>query len=99
MISPNINSLFDPSMINPDIINGLFELVGSYFTWMNAWVLWRASVIAGVYWQTTLFFTLWGVWNLIYYPMLDQWFSFYAGVLLVLGNVVWVGLVLKYKER
>ncbi len=67
--------------INPDIINGLFELVGSYFTWMNAWVLWRAKVIAGVYWQTTLFFTLWGVWNLIYYPMLDQWFSFYAFLL------------------
>jgi len=85
--------------MNPDLINGLFELVGSYFTWMNAWTLFKEKEIKGVYWPTTVFFTTWGLWNLYYYPALGQSFSFYAGIFLVLGNVVWVGLLMHYKRR
>jgi len=85
--------------MNPDLINGLFELVGSYFTWMNAWTLFKQKEIKGVYWPTTVFFTVWGLWNLYYYPALGQSFSFYAGIILVLGNIVWVGLVMHYKRR
>jgi len=85
--------------MNPDLINGLFELVGGYFTWMNAWTLHQEKEIKGVYWPTTVFFTAWGLWNLYYYPALGQSFSFYAGIVLVLGNVVWVGLLMHYKRK
>ncbi len=74
----------------PDLINGTFELVGAGFTWRNAWQLKQERTIAGVYWPTILFFTVWGAWNLLYYPALDQWVSFFGGVLLVLGNAWWV---------
>jgi len=85
--------------LDPDTINGLFELIGSWFTWKNAYVLYQEKKITGVYWPTTLFFTLWGIWNLLYYPMLNQWFSFIGGVFLVLGNIIWILLVFNYKYK
>ena len=84
--------------MNPDLFNGLFELVGAYFTWVNAWTLHKDKEIKGIYWPTTVFFTLWGMWNLYYYPALGQWFSFWGGVILVSGNVAWVILLIRYKR-
>ncbi len=83
--------------MSPDVINGLFELFGSYFTWKNAWVLHAAKEVKGVYWPTWLFFTVWGLWNLFYYPALGQSFSFYAGIFLVAGNIAWVSLAVRYR--
>jgi hypothetical protein len=77
-----------------DYINGCIELVGAYFTWRNALQLHRDQVLKGVYWPTTAFFTLWGLWNCWFYPNLHLWWSFVAGVILVLGNVAWVILAL-----
>lgn len=81
-----------------DIGNGCFETTGAWFTWRNAWQLYKDKKVTGVYWPTTLFFTCWGVWNLLYYPILNQWFSFMGGVFLVLGNVAWVTLYLRYHK-
>lgn len=81
----------------PDLINGLFEMIGAYFTWRNYIQLKRDRHLAGVYWPTTAFFSAWGIWNLIYYPALNQWASFAGGVLLVAGNVAWVALALSLK--
>lgn len=78
----------------PDLINGLFELLGAVFTWRNFLELRRDRRIAGVYWPTTAFFSAWGLWNLIYYPTLDQWMSFAGGVALVAGNLAWVLLAI-----
>lgn len=85
--------------MSPDLINGLFELVGGYFTWMNAWILFKAKETKGVYWPTWMFFSVWGLWNLYYYPALGQNFSFYAGIILVAGNIAWVGLAVYYKQQ
>lgn len=81
----------------PDVINGLFELFGSYFTWMSAIQLYRDKHIRGMYWPSGIFFAVWGLWNLYFYPALGQWFSFSAGVVLVLGQVAWVFLLLRYR--
>jgi hypothetical protein len=83
--------------MTPDLVNGLFELAGAYFTWMNAYRLWKEREIKGVYWPTTAFFTAWGMWNLYYYPALNQWLSFYAGIVLVTGNVLWVAMAVRLK--
>ncbi|HRJ52251.1 MAG TPA: hypothetical protein PLE99_05765 [Candidatus Thiothrix moscowensis] len=83
--------------MQPDMINGLFELVGAYFAWMNAYTLWKEREVKGVYWPTTAFFAAWGIWNLYYYPALGQMWSFYAGVLLVSGNAAWVVLALRFR--
>lgn len=82
----------------PDLINGLFELVGAGFTWRNAWQLRTDREIRGVYWPTSLFFAAWGLWNLVYYPALGQWISFTAGVVLVSGNVAWVVMAIRINK-
>ena len=81
----------------PDLVNGGFELIGAGFTWRNAVELRRQRAFSGVYWPTAAFFTAWGLWNLIYYPTLGQWFSFAGGVTLVAGNVAWVAMAVQLR--
>lgn len=76
--------------MTPDFINGCFECVGAYFVWRNAWQLRKDREVKGVYWPTTVFFTVWGLWNLVFYSALEQWWSWAAGIVLMLGNVAWV---------
>lgn len=75
-----------------DVGNGLFEAIGAVCIWANVRRLWLDRVVRGVDWRVTVFFWGWGVWNLFYYPALDQWFSAVAGGVLALGNSVWVVL-------
>jgi hypothetical protein len=80
----------------PDLINGLVECVGGFFTWKNALAIYRDKSIKGVYWPSTVFFTCWGLWNLYFYPILHQWLSFIGGIFLVAGNICWVILAMYY---
>ncbi len=77
-----------------DWVNGVFEGLGAFFTWKNAFTLYREKTVKGVYWPMMVFFTAWGVWNLLYYPSLKQWASFAGGVALVCGNTAWVVVLL-----
>ncbi len=79
-----------------DLLNGLFELGGAVVAWMNAYKLYKDREIKGVYWPVWIFFSSWGLWNLYYYPSLGQYISFYAGIILVSGNIAWVVLAFKY---
>lgn len=78
-----------------DAINGFFEVLGAIATWRNFFRLRHDRAIAGVNWTSMAFFAAWGVWNLVYYPSLHQWFSFIGGAFLVAGNLAWVGLALQ----
>jgi len=80
-----------------DLINGSFELFGAYLTWANVYKLLKDKEVKGVYWMIWVFYSAWGMWNLYYYPSLDQWASFYAGIIMVIGNICWVVLAIKYK--
>lgn len=82
-----------------DLINGLFEVLGGILCFGNIIKLWKDKIVFGVYWPVTAFFSLWGMWNLYYYPSLGQWYSFYGGVLLVVGNSIWVIMALYYRRR
>ena len=53
-------------------------------------------MVRGVSWMATTFFTSWGYWNLYYYPHLDQWWSFAGGVLIVVANTLWIGMMIYY---
>ncbi len=73
-----------------DVVNACFELVGSLFTWRNALQVHRDREVRGVWGPIWIFFAVWGLWNLVYYPSLGQWWSFAGGLSLVLGNLAWV---------
>lgn len=83
----------------PDLINGLFEFIGSIMLWKNTWRLYKDKGYLGVCWSTTAFFASWGYWNLYYYPLLDQWLSFFGGCSITLANTCWLVLMLYYGRK
>lgn len=85
-------------MVNPDVINGLFELFGSVMLWRNVYQLYKDKEVKGVHWGPTMFFWAWGLWNLFYYPSLGQWWSFFGGVSIVSANGVWLAQMLRYRK-
>lgn len=82
----------------PDGINGAFEILGSILIWINVLVIYKAKGYKGVSIVPMAFFTLWGMWNLYYYPHLGQWLSFYGGVSIVIANGAYVWLMYKYRK-
>lgn len=85
--------------MTPDAINGAFEVVGGVCIWLNVRRLAKDKRISGIDWRVTGFFWAWGIWNLFYYPSLDQWASFAGGMVICAGNFVWLGLALKYRPN
>ncbi len=85
--------------MNPDLINGCFELLGAAMLALNVRQLWRDRVLAGVHWAPTVFFAAWGAWNLFYYPNLGQWFSFAGGCAISAANLAWLGSLIYLRTR
>lgn len=83
----------------PDLINGTFELVGGILYWKNVKQLIKEKEIKGVYWPVQGFFSVWGAWNIYYYSNLNQWASFYGGIILFLGNATWTSLAWHYMRK
>ena len=83
--------------MTPDLINGIFELLGGAFILNHCRVLYQDKLVKGVSALSTTFFTAWGVWNLYYYPHLDQWWSFAGGLVIVAANALWIGLMIYYQ--
>jgi hypothetical protein len=82
-----------------DAVNGSFELVGGFAVLLHCWKLYKDKQIKGVSWLASLFFTLWGYWNLYYYPHLEQWLSLFGGTVIVAGNTMWVAMMLYYMRK
>lgn len=82
--------------MSPDIINGCFELCGAALTLKSVVKLYRDKEVKGVCWSQVAFFTFWGLWNLFFYPHLNQWWSFAGGVALVIVNGIWLSQMLHY---
>ena len=83
----------------PDLINGTFEVSGALAVGFSIARTLRDKRVAGLSWLTVAFFTSWGLWNLFYYPSLEQWASYVGGVLLVIANAIWVGLIVFYTRH
>lgn len=82
-----------------DLVNGSFEMFGGMAVLLHCRQLYRDKIVRGVSWVATAFFTTWGVWNLYFYPHLDQWLSFAGGIMIVSVNALWIGMKLYYIRR
>jgi len=82
----------------PDIFNGAFETLGGLFILNHCRAVVRDKAVKGVSILSTAFFSAWGLWNLYYYPHLEQWWSFSGGVVIVAANCLWVALLLRYRK-
>lgn len=85
--------------MTPDMINGLFEGLGTLFILTSVVKLYNEKLVRGVSWVHMSFFMTWGFWNLYYYPHLEQWWSFVGGIGIVVANTVYVGQLLYYTWR
>lgn len=79
-----------------DIINGTYELLGGLFILNNCYKLYQDKEIKGVSFISNTFFTTWSIWNLYYYPSLNQWVSFFGGLSIALSNILWISLAFYY---
>lgn len=79
------------------MINGLFELGGSGAVGLSVRQILRDKQWAGLSPWNLCFFQLWGLWNLYFYPSLDQPFSFAGGLALATMNAVYLYLIWKYR--
>jgi len=82
-----------------DFVNGGFEFLAGFMLLNNCRMLYRDKTVKGVSVLSTFFFTLWGYWNLFYYPSLNQWASFFGGILVVSANTIWIIMAIRYRRR
>jgi uncharacterized membrane protein YfcA len=82
-----------------DIINGCFESLAGVMIFKHCLVLYKDKMVRGVSLLATFFFTSWGFWNIYYYPTLNQWFSFFGGLVVVSANALWLGMMIYYKRK
>jgi uncharacterized membrane protein YfcA len=80
-----------------DGVNGAFELSGGLFLFLNVIRLLKDKKVSGVSLAPVVFFSVWGLWNLVYYPSLGQWCSLVGGITVVVMNTVWVVLAIYYR--
>ena len=82
-----------------DAINGIFEMGGAFAIVLSIVRVVRDRDVAGIAVLHVSYFTAWGLWNLYYYPSLGQTLSFVAGVAVVVANLVWISLLIRYRRR
>lgn len=85
------------SSITPDHINGAIEAVAGFFVLNHCRVLHAHKETRGVSIISAVFFLCWGFWNLYYYPHLNQPISFYGGLFVVAANVLYIGMMVRYR--
>ena len=82
-----------------DIVNSSFEGAAALFILNNCRILYRDKILRGISILSTVFFTLWGGWNIYYYPSLNQWASFWGGIVVTCVNVWYVGMMVYYNKK
>jgi hypothetical protein len=82
-----------------DIVNACFELGGGLVNWTNVTALYRDKQVRGINWMSVLVFSLWGYFQLYYYPSLGQWFSLTCSLAITSANTTWLFLVIYYMRK
>lgn len=87
------------NLFTNDFFNGIFQIFGTLFICRDIQLLLKHKTIKGKGVGSNLFFAVWGFWNLYYYPSLDQWFSFFGGLCIVIANMVWFSIAIHYMRK
>src|SRR5215213_4295535 len=85
--------------LSGDVINALFETIGGALLFLNSYRAVKAKTIIGVDPAPTMFFWLWGVFNLWYYSHLNQPLSTTAGILPTIANTLFLSLWWYYSRK
>lgn len=85
--------------MSSDVINSLFESISGLLTLISVYRLYKDKELKGVSIYPTLFFTLWGFWNIYFYSYNNFPYSFYGGLLITIVNVIWLSMIYYYKFK
>ena len=85
--------------MTPDKINATFEMLGGCFLWLSVRALYRARGFKGVHWAQMTLYTLWGAFNLWFYPAIGQWWSFAFGINVFLANFTWAIMAIYFHMK
>lgn len=85
--------------MNPDFINGIFQYLGGFFLLNHCRVVLKHKSVKGVSIISSSFFFSWGLWNIYYYQNINQIWSFYAGIFISTVNLLYVVLLIKYRNH
>jgi hypothetical protein len=77
----------------------VLELVAGFFIAASCVRLYRDKKVRGVSVVHMAFYTVWGFWNLYFYPVIGAWLSFYGGIGVVITNTVWLFMMLYYMRK
>ena len=80
-----------------DEINSIFQSAIAIFVLVNCWVLDKEKCAKGISLLSNTFFACNALFNVFYYSRLNQPLSFYFGIWLFICNIVYFGLIAKYK--
>jgi hypothetical protein len=83
---------------NADLINALFEASAGLFVLNHCRVLYEEKRAHGVSKVSVAYFIIWGIWNGIYYPSLNQPMSFFGGIFIVVANVIYLCMLYWYRD-
>lgn len=82
-----------------DLINSGFEASAGFFVLNHCRVLMREKAVRGLSVVSIIFFSMWGIWNIVYYPSLGQWFSFCGGIFVTTANMIYTMMILYYRRQ
>lgn len=82
-----------------DFINGSFESLAGLFVLLSCWRAYKDKKVKGISILMIMFFTIWGFWNLYYYPSLNQFWSLIGGISVVSANTLYVILLIYYRKN
>jgi hypothetical protein len=85
--------------LQADVLNALFEVGGGLAICLSIHRLYLDKLVRGVSWPHVAFFTLWGLWNIIFYPIYGAWYSFAGGVFLLTCNIIYTTMLLYYTTQ
>ena len=81
-----------------DFANAFFNWIGSLFVIVNARDIYIRKTVAGHTYPSTIFFTVWAIYSIVFYLHLDQFWSFASSVLMSVANIVLLCLVFTYRR-
>lgn len=83
----------------PDMVNAGFEFGAGLAVLAHCERLYEDKEARGLSIPAVVFFTLWGLWNIFYYPHLDQPWSFYGGLYVTAINALYVSMLVSYSRH
>ncbi len=82
-----------------DIANSCFLVVAIFFLLLDVRAVYRDKKINGLAVPTRFFFVVWTAFTVAYWAHLDQWFSFYVEIALLVISVMYVSMIMYYYKK